>query len=221
MDDDLAGLSRRELLAMAASMAMFVPLSLREVLAQTALRRTPEDILGPFYPAGTEPVSGIDLTAGKTGTAEGKIVHLMGRVLNEKGEPVAGAKVEIWQANTHGRYTHPSDANPAPLDPNFVGFGAQMTDSEGRFRFKTVKPGPYPTGVDGWTRPPHIHFEVSGRTDRLVTQMYFPGEPLNEKDQLLRRIRPKEAVIAKLLRPRADMEPDSVIAAWDVVLARG
>src|SRR3954465_7667000 len=146
MDDDHAGLSRRELLAVAAGMAMVVPLSLREVLAQTALRRTPEDILGPFYPAGKEPVPGIDLTAGKTGRAEGRIVHLMGRVLNEKGEAVPGAKVEIWQANTHGRYTHPSDSNPAPLDPNFEGFGAQATDADGRFRFKTVKPGSYPTG---------------------------------------------------------------------------
>jgi len=221
MDDDYAGLSRRELLAVAASMAMFVPLSLREALAQTALRRTPEDILGPFYPAGREPIRAIDLTAGKTGRAEGRMVHLMGRVLNEKGEPVAGAKVEIWQANTHGRYTHPNDSNPAPLDPNFDGFGAQTSDAEGRFRFKTIKPGPYPTGVDGWTRPPHIHFEVSGRTDRLVTQMYFPGEPLNDKDQLLRRIRPKETVIAKLLPPAPDLEPHSVVAAWDVVLARG
>src|SRR3954470_4620544 len=145
----------------------------------------------------------------------------MGRVLNVAGQLIHNARVEIWQANTHGRYTHPSDSNPAPLDPNFEGFGAQATDAEGRFRFKTIKPGPYPTGVDGWTRPPHIHFEVSGRTDRLGTPRSFPGEPLNDKDQLLRRIRPKETVIAKLLPPAPDLEPDSVVAAWDVVLARG
>jgi protocatechuate 3,4-dioxygenase beta subunit len=121
----------------------------------------------------------------------------------------------------HGRYTHPSDPNPAPLDPNFDGFAAQSTDAEGRFRFKTIKPGAYPTGVEGWTRPPHIHFDVTGRTDRLVTQVYFPGEPLNDMDQLLQRIRRKEAVIAKMLPPTQDLEPGSVIAAWDAVLARG
>ncbi len=221
MDDNLAGMSRRELLTMAASMAMFVPLSLREVVAQTALRRTPGEILGPFYPIGKEPFLGIDLTVGPSGRAQGHVIHVVGRVLNERGDPVSGAKVELWQANMHGRYTHPSDPNPAPLDPNFEGFGVQTTDSEGRFRFKTIKPGPYPTGVEGWTRPPHIHFDVSGREDRLVTQMYFPGEALNEKDQLLQRIRRKESVIAKLLPPIPDLEPDSMIAAWDAVLSRG
>ena len=221
MNDNFVGMSRRELLTIAASMAMFVPLSLREVLAQTALRRTPGDILGPFYPAGKEPFHGSDLTVGKSGRAQGQIVHLIGRVLTEKGDPVPGVKVEIWQANVHGRYTHPSDPNPAPLDPNFDGFAAQSTDAEGRFRFKTIKPGAYPTGVEGWTRPPHIHFDVTGRTDRLVTQVYFPGEPLNDMDQLLQRIRRKEAVIAKMLPPTQDLEPGSVIAAWDAVLARG
>ena len=124
----------------------------------------------------------------------------MGRVLNDKGEPVPDAKVELWQANMHGRYTHPSDPNSSRLDPNFEGFGSQKTDSEGRFRFKTVKPGAYPTGVEGWTRPPDIHFDVTGRTDRLVTQVYFPGEPLNENDQLLKRIRRKDAVIVRICR---------------------
>src|SRR5215218_4849813 len=119
LDDNFVGMSRRELLTIAASMAMFVPLSLRDVLAQTALRRTPGDILGPFYPAGKEPFSGVDITVGRSGPAQGQIVHVMGRVLNEKGEPVRDAKVELWQANAHGRYTHPSDPNPAALDPNF------------------------------------------------------------------------------------------------------
>ena len=142
-------------------------------------------------------------------------------MLNEKGVPVAGAKVEIWQANMHGRYTHPSDPNPAPLDPNFDGFAAQTTDAEGRFKFKTIKPGAYPTGVEGWTRPPHIHFLVRGRADKLATQLYFPGEPLNDRDRLLRHIRRKEAVIGRILQPTPDLEADSVILAWDAVLARG
>src|SRR3954465_12801260 len=112
-------------------------------------------------------------------------------------------------------------ANPAPLDPNFDGFGAQTTDAEGRFRFKTIKPGAYPTGVQGWTRPPHIPFDVTGRANRLVPQVYFPGEPLNEHDQLLQRIRRKDAVIARILPPTSGLEPDSLLAAWDAVLAHG
>ena len=133
MDDNFVGMSRRELLTMAANLAMVVPLSLREALAQTALRRTPGDILGPFYPAGKEPLSGVDLTAGTSGLAQGQIVHVMGRVLNEKGEPVPEAKVELWQANMHGRYTHPSDPNPAPLDPNFEGFRRSENGCRGTF----------------------------------------------------------------------------------------
>ena len=100
----------------------------------------------------------------------------MGRFLNMKGEPIPGARVEIWQANTYGRYTHPGDTNPAPLDPNFEGYGVQITDAEGRYRFKTIKPGAYPA-AQGWTRPPHIHFKVETKTNWLVTQMYFYGEP--------------------------------------------
>src|SRR5215204_3186168 len=120
-----------------------------------------------------------------------------------------------------GRYTHLRHLKPAPLDPKVEGFGDQKTDEEVRVRFKTVKHGAYPTGVEGWTRPPHIHFDVTGRTDRLVTQVYFPGEPLNEMDKLLQRIRRKEAVIAKMLPPTQDLEPGSVIAAWDAILSRG
>ncbi len=221
MEDNFVGMSRRQFLTVAASMAMYVPLSLNEVVAQTSLRRTPDDILGPFYPAGKSPVTGMDLTMGPSGRAEGQVVHIMGRVLNRKGEPVARAHLEIWQANTHGRYTHTGDTNPAPLDPNFIGFAAQTTDEEGRFNFKTIKPGAYPTGIDGWTRPPHIHFDAKARTDRVITQMYFAGEPLNDKDELLLRIRRKEAVIAKVLPATPDLEPGSLIAAWDIVLTQG
>lgn len=87
--------------------------------------------------------------------------------------------MELWQANAHGRYNHPSDPNPAPLDPNFEGFAVQYTDAEGRYRFRTIKPGAYPTGIENWWRPAHIHFDVTGRTDKLVTRMYFDGDPLS------------------------------------------
>ena len=132
-----------------------------------------------------------------------------------------GARVELWQANTHGRYTHPSDTNPAPLDPNFEGFAIQDTDAEGRYRFKTIKPGAYPATAN-WMRPPHLHFEVTGKINRMITQMYFPGEALNDKDLLLQNIRlNRDGVIAKVLPPTSDVESDSLIVVWDIVLDKG
>lgn len=182
---------------------------------------TPDQVMGPFYPV-TKPVDrDADLTViqGKPGKAKGQIMHLMGRVFNLQGEPIRGAEVQIWQANTYGRYAHPSDRNPAPLDPNFQGFGVQTTDSEGRFRFKTVKPGAYPVTAD-WTRPPHIHFDVTSRTTQLITQMYFEGEPLNEKDLLFRATMNRGSLLTKLLPPTKDMEPEVLVAVWDIVLSQ-
>jgi len=109
---------------------------------------------------------------------------LGGRVVDTHGQPLSGIKVEIWQANARGRYSHTNDTNPAPLDPNFQGYGVQVTDKNGFYRFKSIKPGAYPTGIGNWMRPPHVHFDVTGRHEALVTQMYFPGDPLNGKDQL-------------------------------------
>ncbi len=104
---------------------------------------TPNQVMGPFYPVEKPLDQDADLTviAGRDGTAEGQVVHVMGRVLNGRGEPVAGARVEIWQANAHGRYTHAYDTNPAPLDPNFEGYAVLATDAVGRYRFNTDKPG--------------------------------------------------------------------------------
>jgi protocatechuate 3,4-dioxygenase beta subunit len=218
-----AGVSRRAVLGMAAAISgLSVAGRVGSVCAQ-GLKRTPGEILGPFYPVVKPLDQDADLTtiAGRPGRAAGQVIHLMGRVLDLQGRPVQGAKVEIWHANTHGRYTHPSDTNPAPLDPNFEGFAVQTTDSEGRYRFKTIKPGAYPANPN-WMRPPHVHFEVTGRINRIVTQMYFPGEPLNDKDLLLRNIRSnQEGLIAKVLPPPADVEPDSLIVVWDLVLDKG
>lgn len=191
-------------------------------LAQS-LRLTPGEIVGPFYPVLKPLDQDADLTvvAGKTGRAQGQLLHLAGRVLNLDGQPVKGARVEIWQANSQGRYSHPSDRNPAPLDPNFEGFAVQFTDAEGRYRFKTIKPGAYPATAT-WTRPPHIHFEVTGRTNRLTTQMYFPGEPLNDKDLLLQGLRSnREGAIATIGKPGEGFERDSLVATWDIVLDKG
>lgn len=220
--------SRRELLEMAVALGgLAVAHPLRSVLAQEAKRQpTPEQIMGPFYPIVRPLDHDMDLTVvkGQRGHAQGKVIHLTGRVLNSRGEPVRGAKIEVWQANTHGRYAHPTDVNPAPLDPNFQGFGVQLTDSEGRYRFKTIKPGAYPINPVNPTnvRPPHIHFDVTGQKDRLVTQMYFPDEPLNEKDILFRELGAlKNTAVGKVLPPTKEFEPDSLLVAWDIILEKG
>jgi len=142
--------------------------------------RTPHQVLGPYFPVASASVSSGDLTVGdgREGRAQGEIIEVKGRVLNREGEPVRGARLTIWQANAFGRYAHPNDSNPLPLDANFVGFAAMVSDHNGSYRIKTVKPGAYPVGP-GQMRPPHIHFEVQGNFERLITQMYFPGEPLN------------------------------------------
>ena len=144
------------------------------------------------------------------------------RVIDTTRAPIAGAHVELWQTNMHGRYDHPADPNPAPLDENFEGFGSAVTDAEGRYAFKTIKPAAYPASAPGWWRPPHIHFDVETDYSRLCTQMYFPGETLNDKDLLLQNIRAnRDGVIAKVLPPTSDVESDSLIVMWDIVLDKG
>ena len=126
----------------------------------------------------------------------GGSVRVEGRVLDGAGEPVPDALVEIWQANAAGRYAHAVDRHPAPLDPNFTGAGRCLTDREGRYRFVTVKPGAYPwrNHENAW-RPAHIHFSLFGRcfTERLVTQMYFPGDPLFDADPIFQSVRDPKA----------------------------
>jgi protocatechuate 3,4-dioxygenase, beta subunit len=218
-------LHRRGVLQIAAIFGAMSALSpVKLALAQSARARTPDQILGPFYPVAktTDPAGDLTHLPGQPGRAEGQVLNVMGRVLNIKGEPVPGAKLEAWQANTHGRYTHPADANPAPLDPNFEGFAVLKSDAEGRYKFKTIKPGAYPAGP-GIVRPPHIHFRLSGHDDELVTQLYFDGEPLNEQDQFLQSVLPDRRVllIAKLLPPPAELEPDSRLVIFDIVTLKG
>ena len=221
---ETAGLSRRQLLGIAIGAGGLALSGRLDAVWAQGLKPTPGEILGPFYPVIKTVESGTDLTVipGRSGRAAGQVMHVMGRVLNVQGEPIKGARVELWQANTHGRYTHPSDKNPAPLDPNFEGFAVQSTDGEGRYRFKTIKPGAYPTNMSNWVRPPHLHFEVTGKINRLVTQMYFPGEPLNDKDLLLQNLRNnRDGAIARVLPPTADLEPESRIVVWEIVLDKG
>jgi protocatechuate 3,4-dioxygenase beta subunit len=120
--------------------------------------------------------------------AVGQLIEVSGRVTDEDGSPIAGAVVELWQANAAGKYIHDWDRHIAPVDPNFTGEGRTITDEDGNYKFYSIKPGAYPVLESGWWwRPPHIHFSIIGPTwmDRFVTQIFFPGEPLNEVDLLL------------------------------------
>lgn len=217
----IGDLSRREILKMSAMLGVASVVPIKFAFAQAALQLTPHQILGPFYPL--KPLDqNSDLTRvpGRPGRAEGQVLNVMGRVLNLKGEPVRNAKVEVWQANSHGRYTHASDPNPAPLDSNFEGSAILTTDSDGRYRFKTIKPAAYPAGPNTM-RPAHIHFQVSGQQDRLVTQMYFEGDPYNNTDRFLQSAGRTELLITKLLPPTPESEPESKLVVFDIVLYVG
>ena len=180
------------------------------------LGATPANPEGPFYPKHEQLDKDTDLTMieGHSERAEGAVIRVKGRVLDENGDPVEGALVDIWQANTHGRYHHEDDPNPAPRDPNFQGWGMVKTDAEGRYSFTTIKPGAY--GVDDeWTRPPHIHYKVSRRGfHELTTQMYFEGESLNDTDALLNAVAEEER--GRLIVGFSD--DDTPVGKFNVVL---
>ena len=157
------------------------------------LRQTLSEITGPVY--GHEAVAEIDAdllrNGARGGEPIGQRIVVTGRVLDEGAHPVPDCLVEIWQANACGRYIHTADPYRGPLDPNFFGAGRFVTDGEGRYRFRTIRPGAYPWGnhVNAW-RPAHIHFSLFGPSfvTRLVTQMYFPDDPLMEIDPILNTI---------------------------------
>jgi protocatechuate 3,4-dioxygenase beta subunit len=219
----IGDLSRREILKMSAVVAgIGILASARLAAAEALLRRTPAQVLGPFYPVTDIWTKAIDLTRPRDGSgrASGQVLQVTGRVLNLSGKPIRDAQIEVWQANSYGRYRHPSDNNPAPLDPNFDGAAVIGTDAEGRYGFKTIKPGAYPAGPNTM-RPPHIHFQVTGREDRLVTQMYFENEPYNDTDRFLNSAERKELLVVRLLPPPPELEPDSKLATFDIVLFRG
>jgi protocatechuate 3,4-dioxygenase beta subunit len=166
-----------------------------------------------------------DLTAHGDGDPLGERITVSGRVLDEDGHAIPGALVEIWQANAAGRYAHEADQHPAPLDPNFTGAGRTITDAAGGYRFVTIKPGAYPwrNHPNAW-RPAHIHFSLFGRafTQRLVTQMYFPGDPLFEFDPIFHSVRDpqaRERLVAGFELERT--EPEWALGyRFDVVLRR-
>jgi protocatechuate 3,4-dioxygenase beta subunit len=155
--------------------------------APLVIPQTRTEVTGPVL--GERDFDGLDndLTAGHDGEPQGQRIVVHGRVLDSDGRAVPESLVEIWQANAGGRYRHDWDRHPAPLDPNFTGAGRCLTDADGRYRFVTIQPGAYPwkNHHNAW-RPAHIHFSVFGRAfvQRLVTQMYFPGDPLFFQDPI-------------------------------------
>jgi protocatechuate 3,4-dioxygenase, beta subunit len=183
------------------------------VPAQAArLQTTLDQTTGPFYPVSRPLDQDADLTIvrGRRGKPKGQIIEVVGRVVTPDGRPVPRAKLDLWQANAAGRYAHPGDTNPAPLDPDFQGSARFSADGEGRYRFRTIRPGLYPGRVA------HIHLDVIGGEQRLITQMYFPDDPGNDQDVLLKRI-PAGALRSSLI---ARALPSTAVPtfAWDIVL---
>jgi protocatechuate 3,4-dioxygenase beta subunit len=160
------------------------------------LPQTLSELTGPAFGHDAVAEHDDDLTLQSDGPPLGERIIVSGQVLDSGGRPVRNALIEIWQANAAGRYRHRVDQHPAPLDPNFTGAGRCMTDDEGRYRFISIKPGAYPwKNHDNAWRPAHIHLSVFGRafTERLVTQMYFPGDPLFALDPIFQSVRDPRA----------------------------
>jgi protocatechuate 3,4-dioxygenase, beta subunit len=166
-----------------------------------AMPATLSEVTGPSFPRSLLSRHDHDLTKGHGGEPIGERIIVTGRVIDENGKPVPDALVEIWQANASGRYLHRREQHDAPLDPHFTGQGRVFTDSHGYYRFTTIRPGEYPWGnhYNAW-RPAHIHFSLFGPSfgTRLVTQMYFPGDPLLPFDPIYNAI-PDEAARQRLI----------------------
>jgi protocatechuate 3,4-dioxygenase beta subunit len=170
------------------------PLTLSELTGPAQPERLLETCDGDFVavtPAGAKAI--------------GQLISVRGRVTDEDGSPIAGALIEIWQANSAGKYIHEWDRHLAPIDPNFTGQGRFLTDREGFYQFRTIKPGGYPVmESDWWWRPPHIHFSIFGSSwmSRFITQIFFPGEALNETDLLLNGVPDPEARQRLIFEPQ-------------------
>lgn len=151
---------------------------------------TPSQPKGPFYPISFPDDTGSDLTSlNNINYAKGIKVYIQGQVMNAKGTPITGAKVEIWQACQSGKYNHPNDSNLAPIDPHFQYYGTTNTSSTGKYIFKTIVPGPYPAS-NNWWRPPHIHFMVTAPGyKKLITQLYFNGDSFKKTISIVNDIK--------------------------------
>ncbi|WP_416900225.1 MAG: protocatechuate 3,4-dioxygenase subunit beta [Minwuia sp.] len=188
------------------------------------LKHSASETTGPLY--GHEAVSGLDNDLTRNGVKNGEVIgeriNVAGQVLDELGRPVANSLVEVWQCNAAGRYIDDNDRHDAPLDPNFYGGGRCVTDENGVYRFRTIRPAAYPWGnhPNAW-RPGHIHFSLfgAGLASRLITQMYFPGDPLIRHDPIAQAT-PSEAIDRLIARfSLEETEPDTALGfVFDIVL---
>ena len=224
---DRSTLSRRDLLGA----GIVLPLGVLATPATSSggtCGATPRQTSGPFYPLYDQVDKDIDLTqlVGHDDPARGLVIRVQGQVRDTGCRPVAGALVDLWQADSNGRYSHPGDPNPARRDPDFQGWGQAVTDADGRYAFTTIKPAAYPLEfLDGRPderagyRTPHIHFRVSKRGYReLSTQMYFAGEALNDADIVLRGV--AEAERAKVvISPTVTAPKGSPVFRFDMTIA--
>lgn len=199
------GLSRRGILKIGGASALALGAS--RVIGADICQNTPAQVEGPFYPVAPQADTNTDLTRvnGKNQLAQGTVIYVSGRVLDQSCAPVSGVTVEIWQACRTGKYNHPGDsANPSWLDPNFQYWGIALTDNNGAYSFKTIQPGHY-QAAPNWMRPPHIHFKVHKNGIReLITQMYFLGNRYNDADLILKSVPAAERPsVVRPMVPRA------------------
>lgn len=179
-----------------------------------SLAPTPEQTPGPFYPSVLPEDRDADLVVikGREARAQGTVLLLSGRVTDTNSTPVGDALVEIWQADSYGRYLLPKDGGPGRRDPNFQGYGQARTDATGAYGFRTIRPVPYES------RPPHIHFKITHASYRpLVTQMYVVGEPGREEPAFFGGQRTRDA-LSVTLRPADAVEAGALAARFDIVL---
>lgn len=205
-------LSRRMFTGAGLASAGILAASGARALAERPL--TAESAMGPFYPIVHPAESDADLTwlKGRASRAAGQVIEVSGRVFDLHGNPIRDATIELWQANAAGRYAHPSDVSTAPLDPNFQGYASLRTDSAGAWRIVTVKPGGYNSPIGH--RPPHIHFDVRGRKQRNIAQLYFPEEAAGNAADSLYKALGTDAGTSVAIRDAGD--PGKYV--WNIVL---
>jgi protocatechuate 3,4-dioxygenase beta subunit len=211
-------IGRRRLVLAGTAAAVAAPLLVgcRAGAEGAALPATPAQTRGPFYPTAFPPDIDNDLVVqrGWEARAEGVVAHIAGRVLTSDGRPLPGAQVEIWQCDARGIYRHPGSGRAEARDAAFQGFGRANAGADGSYRFRTIRPVPYPG------RTPHIHFAVAapGRPE-LVTQMYVAGEPENERDGIYRRLGARQRAVTVRLDAADSIETGALAGRFDIVLA--
>lgn len=202
--------------AFAASyVAVVASIATRSLAREQTIKQTAESQIGPFYPIDRPAEDDADLTwlKGHTERARGNVIEVTGRVLDRYGNPVSGARLELWQCNSAGRYAHPNDVSNMPLDPNFQGFATIKTGAKGDWRITTIKPAVYDSPIG--KRTPHIHFDITGKSHRLISQMYFSDDDAtNTKDMLYLQLGEFAATSVAKLESSAKYH-------WDIVLMDG